>query len=137
MRGNAMPIEKVLLVDDDNDLRRIAQISLKNVGKWTVLLASSGAEALKIAIEQNPDVILLDVMMPGMDGPTTLSELRRNLRTASIPIIFLTAKVQTHEVDDYIDMGAIGVIAKPFDPMVLPNEIMQMLGAKGSSGETS
>jgi two-component system, OmpR family, response regulator len=131
-----MPIEKVLLVDDDNDLRRIAQISLKRVGKWTVLLASSGAEALKIATEQNPDVILLDVMMPGMDGPTTLSELRRNRGTASIPIIFLTAKVQTHEVDDYIDMGAIGVITKPFDPMLLPEEIVQMLGAKGN-GETS
>ena len=130
-----MPIQKVLLVDDDNDLRRIAQISLKNVGKWTVLLASSGVEALKIAREHNPDVILLDVMMPGMDGPTTLSELRRNRGTASIPIIFLTAKVQTHEVDDYIDMGAIGVITKPFDPMRLPEEIVQMLADKGINGE--
>ena len=122
-----MPIQKVLLVDDDQDLRRIGQLSLRNVGKWTVLTATCGPEALTIARLECPDVILLDVMMPEMDGPSTLSELRRDDKTCRIPVIFLTAKVQNHEIADYIQLGAIGVIIKPFDPMTLPKDICRML----------
>lgn len=122
-----MAIQKVLLVDDDHDLRRIGQLSLRNVGKWTVLLASSGTEALTIANEQTPDVILLDVMMPEMDGLATLVRLREQSLTACIPVIFLTAKIQTHEIDDYVALGAIGVITKPFDPMTLPDEIARLM----------
>jgi two-component system, OmpR family, response regulator len=122
-----MAISKVLLVDDDHDLRRIAELSLINVGRWRVVLASSGKEALLLARQQQPDLILLDVMMPEMDGPTTLALLQNNEATADIPVIFLTAKVQTHEIDDYVQLGALGVITKPFDPMTLPWEIEQLL----------
>jgi two-component system OmpR family response regulator len=122
-----MPIQKVLLVDDDQNLRRIGQLSLRNVGRWQVLLATCGAEALSIARVEKPDVILLDVMMPAMDGPSTLSQLRSLEETMGIPVIFLTAKIQIHEVDDYIRLGAVGVIIKPFDPMTLPFDIERML----------
>lgn len=125
-----MAIQKVLLVDDDHDLRRIGQLSLKNVGKWTVLLAASGKEALMLALEQTPDVILLDVMMPEMDGPTTLCRLQQQALTKRIPVIFLTAKIQTHEINDYIGLGAIGVITKPFDPMKLPEEIARLMNTR-------
>lgn len=126
-----MPIQKVLLVDDDQDLRRIGQLSLRNVGKWQVLLATCGAEALTIARLEQPDVILLDVMMPEMDGPATLQRLRAEDETRGIPVIFLTAKVQIHEVNDYIRLGAIGVIIKPFDPMTLPFDVEKMMGEPG------
>lgn len=120
-------ISKVLLVDDEPHIRRIGELSLKGVGKWTAVLASSGAEALTIAERENPDLILLDVMMPGMDGPATLQQLRATESTARIPVIFMTAKVQKHEVDKYLAAGAVGVIPKPFDPMALPSLILQIL----------
>jgi len=127
-----MAIKRVLLVDDDQDLRRIGELSLKNVGRWEVILATSGPEALRLACQESPDVILLDVMMPGMDGPTTLSELQSNSITTNIPVIFLTAKVQTHEITDYVQLGALGVIIKPFDPMTLPQEIERLVGCQKS-----
>jgi len=120
-------IAKVLLVDDEPHIRRIGELSLKGVGKWVAVLASSGGEALKIAETENPDLILLDVMMPGMDGPATLQQLRASETTARIPVIFMTAKVQKHEVDKYLAAGAVGVIPKPFDPMALPSLILQIL----------
>lgn len=123
-----MPIQKVLLVDDDQDLRRIGQLSLRNVGRWQVLLATCGAEAIVLARVEQPDVILLDVMMPEMDGPATLVRLRAEQETSRIPVIFLTAKIQLHEVNDYIKLGAIGVIIKPFDPMTLPFDVERMIG---------
>lgn len=125
-----MPIKKILLVDDDHDLRRIGQLSLRNVGKWHVLLATCGAEALHLARVEQPDVILLDVMMPEMDGPSTLSRLREDELTARIPVIFLTAKIQCHEASDYLRLGAVGVIIKPFDPMTLPSDVERMLTAR-------
>lgn len=118
------------MVDDDQDLLRIAQLSLKNVGKWTVLLAASGPQALQLAQSEAPDVILLDVMMPDMDGLTTLAQLRSSQVTAAIPVIFLTAKVQAHEVDHYVGLGALGVIIKPFDPMTLPAEVEKLVDGR-------
>jgi two-component system OmpR family response regulator len=123
-----MPIEKVLLVDDDQDLRRLAQLSLCNVGKWRVLLATGGAEALALARVEQPDVILLDVMMPGMDGPSTLMRLLAHDETRCIPVIFFTAKVQMHQINEYIKLGARGVILKPFDPMTLPFDVERLIG---------
>jgi two-component system OmpR family response regulator len=117
---------KVLFVDDDPDIRRIASMSLSVVGGYTVTTASSGAEALQSAERELPDVILLDVMMPGMDGLATLGQLRANERTASIPVIFMTAKVQKAEVEQYRAAGA-GFVAKPFDPMRLPAEVARVL----------
>ena len=122
-----MPIAKILMVDDEPDIRRIGQMSLKAVGKWAVVLASSGAEALELAEAEKPDAILLDVMMPGMDGPETLNQLRARPSTASIPVIFMTAKVQKHEVERYLSLGAAGVINKPFDPMTLPDQVRRIV----------
>ena len=122
-----MTIRKVLLVDDEDDIRTIGQLSLSRVGGWQTVLAASGAEAVAKAAAEQPDLILLDVMMPGMDGPTTLGQLRAQEATAKTPVIFMTAKIQKQEVARYLELGAVGVIGKPFDPMTLPAEIKRLL----------
>ena len=122
-----MAIEKIMMVDDEPHIRRIGELSLRGVGKWSVVLAGSGPEALELAKKEKPDVILLDVMMPGMDGPATLAKLREAEETATIPVIFLTAKAQRHEVERYRMLGAAGVLTKPFDPMTLPDEVRSIL----------
>ena len=122
-----MTIRKVLLVDDEDDIRTIGQLSLSRVGGWQTVLAASGAEAVTKAAAEQPDLILLDVMMPGMDGPTTLGQLRAQAATARTPVIFMTAKIQKQEVARYLELGAVGVIGKPFDPMALPAEIKKLL----------
>lgn len=116
-------IQKVMMVDDEPHIRRIGELSLRSVGKWNVVLAGSGREAIDLARRELPDVILLDIMMPGMDGPATLAELRSTAETAGIPVIFLTAKAQRHEVERFRDLGAAGILTKPFDPMTLPDEV--------------
>jgi two-component system, OmpR family, response regulator len=118
-----MTIEKVLLVDDEPDIRAVAKIALGAVGGWQVVVCESGTEAIAQAAAEAPDIILLDVMMPEMDGPTTFKKLREQASTASIPIIFLTAKVQPQEIQAYLDLGAVGVINKPFDPMTLATQV--------------
>lgn len=122
-----MTIEKVLLVDDEPDIRRIGELSLKAVGKLAVTLAASGEEALALARAARPDVVLLDVMMPGLDGPATLEKLRSEPDTAAIPVVFMTAKTQKHETERFLALGAAGVIHKPFDPMTLPAELRRLL----------
>lgn len=118
-----MEIRKILLVDDEADIRKVANISLAKVGKFEVILAESGAEGLEKAAAEKPDLIILDMMMPEMDGLTTFSRLRENDSTKEIPVIFMTAKTQASEKQHYLDCGAIGVISKPFDPMTLSNEV--------------
>ena len=120
-------IKQVLLVDDDQNIRTLAQMGLEGLTDWKVELAASGAEAISKATALKPDLIILDVMMPGMDGPTTLSELRKVEALSTIPVIFMTAKAQTHEVELYQTMGARGIITKPFDPMTLPDDIQGIL----------
>lgn len=120
-------IRSVLLVDDDDDLRTIGEMALANVGGFEVRCASTGDEALALLREHTPDVILLDVMMPGLDGPTVLLRLRADARTASIPVIFMTAKVRAHERQALEDLGATGVIAKPFDPLTLADQVRALL----------
>ena len=122
-----MTISKILIVDDDEDIRTVIEVVARRVGDWQVLLAASGAEALERAKSEQPDVILLDVMMPGMDGPETLARLRQQPSTARIPVIFLTAKAQKHEVQSYLALGANGVIIKPFEAMTLPDEIRRIV----------
>lgn len=122
-----MKIENVLLVDDDPMIRRVSEIALTRVGRWNVRVAESGKAALDVLSTFRPDVILLDVMMPGMDGPTMLEILKGIEHYASIPVIFMTAKVQSHEIHGYYDLGAAGVITKPFDPMMLPRDIQLIL----------
>lgn len=127
------PIQKVLMVDDEPDIRKIGLVSLRSVGKWTALGAASGEEALTLASQEKPDLILLDVMMPGMTGPDVLTRLRQLPETAQTPVIFMTAKVQKAEVEGYRALGAAGVISKPFDPMLLPQQIRQILANPGGA----
>lgn len=121
---------RVLLVDDEDDIREVAGMSLETVAGWTVLAARSGSEGLRVAADQKPDAILLDVMMPDMDGPATFQQLRSNDATASIPVIFLTAKAQMREQRGFRELGAQGVISKPFDPLTLADQIAEILGWK-------
>lgn len=119
---------KVLIVDDEPDIRRIAKLGLARVGGMEVVEATGGAEALALAREHQPDAILLDVMMPGLDGPTTLARLREDAATAGVPVVFLTAKAIAAEVDRLRSLGAAGVLTKPFDPMTLAQELRAVLG---------
>lgn len=123
-----MALNKILLVDDEADIRLIAEISLSNLGGWQVIQAASGPEALRLFAQEQPDLILLDVMMPGMDGPATLAKLREQHGGLTTPVIFMTAKVQKTEIDRLLDLGVRGLIPKPFDPMALPDEIRRILG---------
>ncbi|MDR3613784.1 MAG: response regulator [Candidatus Obscuribacterales bacterium] len=117
---------KILVVDDDENIRLIASYSL--VGDDVhVIEAASGAAALELAKDEVPDVILLDMMMPNMDGKTTLARLKECPETKPIPVIFFTAKVQAHEMETYIGLGAAGVIMKPFDPISLLDQVVVML----------
>ena len=119
----------ILLVDDDNDIRRIAQLALERVGGHRVRLAESGHVALQLAREKVPDVILLDVMMPHFDGPSVLAALRAEPATQRVPVLFVTAKVQKHESERFLALGAAGIVAKPFDPMTLADTIEKLLAA--------
>lgn len=118
---------KILLVDDDPQIRKIAQICLQKVGGWEVSIARSGSEALNLAQTESPDIILLDIMMPGMDGPTTLLCLRQIECTKEVPIIFFTANARSSDSGAYEGLGALGVIGKPFDPMTLHKEIQELI----------
>jgi CheY-like chemotaxis protein len=119
---------KVLIIDDEDDIREVAALSLESVAGWEVITAGSGAQGLLRAAEHQPDAILLDVMMPGMDGPTTFRELRRNPETARIPVLLLTAKVQSNDQRRFADLGVDAILFKPFDPMALSTQIEAALG---------
>ena len=118
-----MTLKRILHVDDEPDIREIAETTLKALGGFEVLALSSGKEALELVEGFAPDLIIIDVMMPEMDGPTTLAELRKIPASKNTPVIFMTAKVQSHEVDPLLELGAAGVIPKPFDPMLLCDQI--------------
>ena len=119
------PLCRILYVEDQPDIRLVAKMALEVVGKFTVTVCASGQEALNFAPHASADLLLLDVMMPGMDGPGTLQALRQLPATADTPVIFMTAKVQAAEVALYKAMGALEVISKPFDPMKLSDQIRQ------------
>ena len=118
----------VLIVDDEDDIREVAQLSLEMTRGWVVLAASSGAEALERAAAERPDAILLDVMMPEMDGPTVVGRLRETPGTSGVPIVLLTAKVQGADHRRFADLDVAGVLSKPFDPMRLGDEVAGLLG---------
>ena len=123
-----MSKRRVLLIDDEDDIRSIAAIALERVGGWEVKAASGGAAGIAIAEEWHPEAIILDAMMPGMDGLATLRSLRERPATSKIPVVFLTASVQTSERQVLVDAGAAGVLAKPFDPMTLHRVVADALG---------
>lgn len=119
---------KILIVDDDDNIRTIAQMALEGDGV-EVLEANSGLSALEVVKDQVPDLILLDMMMPDMDGKTACTKMKEMPALSGTAIIFLTAKVQSHEINTYGEYGAAGVISKPFDPMTLSEEIDRILKA--------
>lgn len=114
-----MNILRILHVDDEPDIREVVEASLGLDPDFLIRSCASGGEALTVAEEWMPDVILLDVMMPFLDGPRTLARLREMPRTAGIPVVFMTARAQSRELDRLRSLGAIGVIPKPFNPMTL------------------
>lgn len=119
---------RILIIDDEDDIREVAAMSLETVAGWEVIVANCGAQGLAHAASYRPEAILLDVMMPGMDGPTTFRELRSNPVTASIPVLFLTAKVQATDRRLFADLGVHAVLVKPFDPLTLSTQIAGALG---------
>ena len=122
-------IQRIAYAEDDPDIQFIAKMAMEASG-FTVLACSSGREALEKAEAFKPDLLLLDVMMPELDGPATLKAMRQMPALANLPVIFMTAKVQSHEVEQYKDMKALGVISKPFDPMTLAEQIRRLWSAK-------
>ena len=126
-------LQRVLYVEDDPDIRTIATLALETVGGLQLRACASGSEALEVAPGFAPQLLLLDVMMPGMDGPATLGKLRELPGTANTPVVFMTAKVQASEREAYQALGAIGVITKPFDPMALAAEVRRLWSAASSS----
>ncbi|WP_019644653.1 response regulator [Novispirillum itersonii] len=126
------PLERILYVEDDSDIQEIARLALVDLGGLDVTVCSSGREALAAFAAVRPQMVLLDVMMPGMDGPTTMTSLRALPGGETIPVAFMTAKVQSHEVSRYRDMGAIGVISKPFDPMTLADQVRALWAEWGA-----
>lgn len=121
-------LRRVLCVDDESDILEVAKLCLETTAGLDVLCCSSGAELLAVVAEAAPDLIMLDVMMPDMDGPSVLKALRRNPALDGIPVVFLTARVQNAEIEQYLKMGATGVICKPFDPMRLAVQIEEIFG---------
>lgn len=123
-----MTTRRILIIDDEYDIRAVAQLTLKTVGGWDVSLAASGNEGLAKAVDEQPNVILLDVMMPDMDGIETFRALQANPATQSIPVILMTAKVQAAEQRQFAELGVAGIISKPFKAMKLPSQIAKTLG---------
>ncbi|WP_044558384.1 response regulator [Azospirillum sp. B4] len=127
----AETLNRILYVDDEPDIRAIVELSLRHVGGFDIRMAESGARALEILDGWTPQMILLDAMMPTMDGPATLAAIRERADLSAIPIAFMTAKAQPSEVARFKALGAIGVIAKPFDPMGLPGTVRALWGGTG------
>ncbi|WP_323795800.1 response regulator [Nisaea sp.] len=121
---------KILHVDDEADIRSIAKLTLESIGGFDVFSCASGKDAIAAVADTAPDLIVMDVMMPEMDGPTTFLAIQKIPAASHIPVIFMTAKTQKDEIDGLMDIGAIGVIAKPFDPMQLSKEVERIWNSR-------
>ena len=122
-----MTTKTILLIDDEPNLAEVISICLSSFKGWNVEVANSGKKGLSIVQTVQPDAILLDVMMPEMDGLTVYQTLQKNPETQNIPVIFLTAKVQTSDLKKFAELGVLGTIAKPFEPLVIADQITQLL----------
>ena len=120
-------MRRILIVDDEADIREVAQVSLELMGPYEVITASSGRDGVHSARTRQPDAILLDVMMPDLDGPAVLAELRADPATRDIPVLFLTARTQTVERAQLVRLGAAGILTKPFDPLKLATDVAAAL----------
>lgn len=123
-------LQRILYVEDDADIQLVAKLALESVAGFALHICSSGEDAVREAADFAPDLIVLDVMMPGMDGPSTLAALRTQAALADTPVVFMTAKVQAAEVAHFRSLGAIDVIAKPFDPMSLGAQLRDIWAAR-------
>ncbi len=121
-----MTLRRILILDDDSDIRTIVRMSLEFTGGFEVVECSEGGCASHMVKEHKPDLVLLDVMMPDMDGPSVLQMLRNDPETAYVPVIFLTAKIRSSDVENFEKLDALGVIGKPFDPMTLSATIQNL-----------
>jgi len=120
--------KRILIIDDEEDIRQVAALSLETVAGWDVVTASNGARGIERAADEQPDAILIDVMMPELDGPATVDLLRQDPRTAHIPVMLLTAKVQGPDQRTFAALGVRAVLFKPFDPLTLSDQIADVLG---------
>ncbi|GAB4330332.1 MAG: response regulator [Leptolyngbyaceae cyanobacterium] len=120
--------KRILIIDDDPDILAVAQLALETIGEWDVITALSGKKGIELAREERPDAILLDVMMPEMDGIATLRVLQSGSETASIPVILMTAKVQPADQQRFANLGVVATIVKPFKAMQLSTQISELLG---------
>lgn len=125
-----MSAKHILLIDDERDIRAVVAFCLRKTAGWQVSSASGGAEGLAIAHAEQPDAILLDVMMPDLDGPATLRRLQADAQTRDIPVIFLTAKAQSADRRHFATLGVAGILTKPFDPVTLTDQIQAILTRK-------
>ncbi|WP_127560392.1 response regulator [Saccharospirillum alexandrii] len=128
-----MPLNHVMHVEDDPDIRAIAELALVTVGGLDITQCATGAECLTAIEQRTPDLILLDVMMPGLDGPETLRRIRTLPGMSEVPAVFMTARAQPGEISEYEALGAIGVIPKPFDPLTLADQVRQLWDQAQSS----
>lgn len=122
-----MSDKRILIIDDQETIQHVVQFGIQMISGWEVLRANSGSEGIHTAQTERPDVILLDVMMPDMDGLTTFKKLQADPQTKTIPVIFLTAKAETSEKRQFQDLGISGVITKPFNSLELPEQIAKIL----------
>jgi len=121
-------MRRILIIDDEDDIREVAALSLESIAGWTIYTASSGAEGIERAIKEQPDAILMDVMMPSMDGPTTFKQMQQTPEIAHIPVILLTAKVQGADQRRFAGLGVKAILFKPFDPITLSEQMSEALG---------
>lgn len=121
-------VRRILIIDDEDDIREVAALSLETVAGWSVFTANSGSDGIRKALAERPDAILMDVMMPAMDGPTTFREMQRTPELSQIPVLLLTAKVQGVDQRRFAGLGVSGVLFKPFDPLTLADQMAAVLG---------
>jgi two-component system, OmpR family, response regulator len=119
----SVELRHIVCVDDDDDILEVTKLCLESIGGFRVTCFGSGATIVSVIESEKPDLILLDVMMPELDGPSTLKLLQQGTAPPHVPVIFMTARVQPAEVSDYLNLGAVGVVAKPFDPMQISAQV--------------
>lgn len=116
-------LKKILYAEDEPDVQTVVELTVQTMSNYTIKICDNGKKLLECVQDYEPDLILLDVMMPEMDGPTTFKNLQENSQTKDIPVVFMTAKAQVHEIETFKQTGILGIITKPFDPISLCNEI--------------
>lgn len=122
----ATPLQKICYVEDDEDIQRIVRMSLERVGKMTVDIVGDPTLAIEAMASFKPDLVMLDWMMPKMDGPTLFREMKQHAQTRNLPVVFITAKASSRDLESLMAMGAVGTISKPFSPKDLPEQLREI-----------